>query len=178
MINFVDFKRLFQKVAARISRKNSYALNALDLKLLQYINFEYGFFIEVGANDGINQSNTLLLEKKLNWNGLLIEAIPSLAEKCAINRPRCIVDNYALVSSIYTHDYVEMRYCNLMSVVKGGLGSQSEEDSHINSGKKFLKSGEQVYVVAVPTATLSEVLDKHSISHVDLLSLDVEGYEV
>ena len=32
-------------------------------------------FFEVGANDGITQSNTLEIEKKLNWTGILVEPI-------------------------------------------------------------------------------------------------------
>ena len=38
--------------------RNFNADNKLDLKMLKYINYENGFFIECGANDGVNQSNT------------------------------------------------------------------------------------------------------------------------
>ena len=37
-----------------------------------------GFFIEAGAYDGENLSNTLLFEAKLNWTGLLVEPNPDL----------------------------------------------------------------------------------------------------
>jgi hypothetical protein len=30
-----------------------------------------GFFVEAGAHDGVDISNTLYLEKKLGWRGLL-----------------------------------------------------------------------------------------------------------
>ena len=43
--------------------------------LLKYLNYENGFFIEAGANDGVVQSNTFYFEKELNWTGLLIEPI-------------------------------------------------------------------------------------------------------
>lgn len=58
---------------------HSYSLNELDIKLLKYINKRNGFFIEVGANNGISQTNTLLFEKNYGWNGMLIEAIPDLS---------------------------------------------------------------------------------------------------
>lgn len=35
-----------------------------------------GIFIEVGALDGETRSNTLYLERYLNWTGLLIEPDP------------------------------------------------------------------------------------------------------
>jgi FkbM family methyltransferase len=33
-----------------------------------------GYFIDIGAYDGVNTSNTYTLEKYLNWNGICIEA--------------------------------------------------------------------------------------------------------
>lgn len=159
-------------------KKRSYALNQLDLKLLPHLDFQKGYFVEVGANDGISQSNTLYFEKYKGWKGLLIEAIPTLAQKCRKNRIRCIVENCAVVASDYSEKTIEMRYCNLMSVVKGGVKNEKDELKQIQSGMQFLSKNEQSYVVSVPAKTLSTVLDEHHIKHVDLFSLDVEGYEV
>jgi FkbM family methyltransferase len=175
-----DYKRVVQwiiwRMQSRFGRK-SFALDELDKKLEPYIKKHGGFFVEAGANDGISQSNTLYFEKYLGWRGLLIEPIPELAEKCRRNRPRCIVENCALVAADYPEDTIEMIYCNLMSIVKGAMGSREQEEQHIQSGVRFLKEGERVYTVKVPARTLSWVLDKHNIEHIDLLSLDVEGYE-
>ena len=43
-----------------------------------------GTFVEVGANDGIYVSNTWGLAER-GWNGLMIEPVPDLAAKCALN---------------------------------------------------------------------------------------------
>ena len=169
-------KRFGRKVRTHFERR-SFALGELDLKLRPYINFRRGFFIEVGANDGISQSNSLYFEKNMGWTGLLIEAIPTLASKCRKNRPKCIVENCALVSDSYLKETVEMSYCNLMSVVKGGWHNEDAEQKHIQSGLQHLSDGEKVYTVSVPAVQLSKVLDKYNIYHIDLLSLDVEGYE-
>jgi len=59
-----------------------YSLNNLDEKLLKYLNFNNGFFIEAGANDGVNQSNTLMYEQKYGWSGLLIEPSFIKYEEC------------------------------------------------------------------------------------------------
>ena len=37
----------------------------------------HGTFVECGAYDGFNMSNTIFLEKERKWSGLLIEADPS-----------------------------------------------------------------------------------------------------
>ena len=48
-----------------------------DLKHIfeQYLNFENGFYVDIGANDGRSSSNTYHLEKTLGWGGILIEPI-------------------------------------------------------------------------------------------------------
>ena len=54
------------------------SLNALDDKLAQYLDFNNGYFVEAGANDGFKQSNTFYLENARGWKGALIEPIPEL----------------------------------------------------------------------------------------------------
>ena len=73
----------------------------LQNKLNEIMNKRNGFFIELGANDGLKQSNTAFFEKEMGWNGILIE--PSLEgyEKCKINRKNSICLNYACVSNDY-----------------------------------------------------------------------------
>ncbi len=158
--------------------EKSFSLNQLDLKLKPYLNFNSGFFIEVGANDGINQSNTLYFEKYKRWKGLLIEAVPDLAKKCRENRPKCIIENCALVAFDYPDKSIEVNYCNLATCVHGAFEDEIVASNHIANGKKCLKKDESSYIVRVPAKPLSAVLDYYGIKHIDFLSLDVEGYEV
>lgn len=157
-------------------KRMSFALDRLDLKLRPYLDFENGFFIEAGANDGVNQSNTLYFEKYLGWKGLLVEPVPDLARSCRVNRPKCIVENCALVAADYAGDTVEMNYCNLMSIVEGAVESELQS-KHLESGRRFLAGDDSTYRVTVPARTLSAVMESHGVGRVDLLSLDVEGYE-
>jgi FkbM family methyltransferase len=158
--------------------KKSYSLNNLDLKLKPYINFKDGFFVEVGANDGVSQSNTLYFEKYLGWKGLLIEAIPEIAERCRQNRPKSITENCALVAFDYPDETIEINFCNLMSCVQGAFGDEITASHHIDSGKQFLRKNESTYRIKVAAKPLSFVLDFYHINHIDFMSLDVEGYEV
>ena len=59
-----------------------------------------GFYIEVGANEPDPlYSQTLHLEEKLEWRGLLIEPIDYLAKKLREIRPTSIVIEAACTSS-------------------------------------------------------------------------------
>jgi len=170
--------RLKRALGRLQGEKDSYALDQLDLKLLEFVNYPKGFFVEAGANDGVRYSNSLYFEKYMKWKGLLIEGIPALAEKCRQNRPGCIVENCALVSFDYSGSTIDMQYSNFMSIVKGAFGSEEEDNKYLQTGEKFLPEGEETYTVTVPAKTLSSILDAHNIQKVDLLSLDVEGYEL
>lgn len=151
------------------------SLNGLDDALARYLNFTGGYFIEAGANDGVNQSNTFYLERCFGWKGVLVEAIPAAFEKCRIHRARCHVINKALVSRTFPGDHVTLHYANLMSVVDGAMEAQND---YIKLGLECQNLPES-YTVDVPAATLSQVLrDCGPHPRIDFLSLDVEGYEL
>ena len=78
----------------------SYGLNGMDLRLAELLGREDGVFVEAGANDGVSQSNTLLLERSHGWSGLLIEPVPSFAERCRRNRPGIPVGRWRSCRSI------------------------------------------------------------------------------
>ena len=62
----------------------------MDKKLLKYINYKDGFYIDCGANDGINQSTTWFYEKTLNTKSskiiwLVDISIEEIAKKITSN---------------------------------------------------------------------------------------------
>jgi FkbM family methyltransferase len=143
--------------------------------LRRYVTQKHGVFVEAGANDGVTQSNTLYFEKA-GWTGLLIEPIPSLAQKCRIARSSP-VEECALVAPEMAGQSVGMTYANLMSLVDGAMGSGHGDEMHLHAARPHLPEGEEFYRIDVPGRTLSDVLDANRLSAVDLLSLDLEGFE-
>ena len=61
---------------ARKFKGGYFAINQLDKQLEQFVNYDNGFFVELGANDGVSQSNSLYFEMNRNWRGVLIEPTP------------------------------------------------------------------------------------------------------
>lgn len=133
-----------------------------------------GFFVEAGANDGISQSNTLFLEKD-GWKGLLIEPIPGLAARCRASC-RAVVEECALVPPEPAGQKIGITYANLMSVVDG-VGSADERKAHFEAARGFLRAGEPMNHLEVPGRTLNEIFEAHRVHQIDLLCLDLEGYE-
>lgn len=162
--------------ALAVRGRESFALGRLDWKLLPYLPYRRGFFIEAGANDGVAQSNMLYLERYRGWTGLLVEPIPELAERCRRNRPKSFVENCALVPFGYP-DTVEMRYCNLMSMVKGAMAREEQELDHIRRGREVQRLP-STYELTVRARPLTELLDRYRPERIDLFSLDVEGFEL
>ena len=157
----------------------SYSLHSLDTLMLEYINYNNGFFIEAGANDGLSQSNTALYEFDYGWNGLLIEPNFKKYIDCKKNRTNSIVENYALVSSNYTKktirgDFDSPDYANsLMAMV---IDNGDYQDDLLLSCKN--EKAKNNKIVEVPTITIDELLTENKISKIDFFSLDVEGYEI
>ena len=134
------------------------------------VSFKNGFFLEVGANDGISYSNTIRLEKSLNWKGILIEPGFHQYLKCSKNRPNSIVINAALVSK-------EFRKKNkqVLIATDSGLMSKIYRKSifGMNIFKYFFKNWSHVNCYS-----LDYLLNHLEINKIDFFSLDVEGNEL
>lgn len=152
-----------------------FGLDGLDQRLADHLPRGKGTFVEAGANDGVTQSNTAHLEFTRGWRGLLVEPIPTLAAACRVNRPASVVEEAALVPPDRENAFVPMVYCGLMSVVDGSMKSDHEQTLHLQRGKEIQSL--ETYELQVPGTTLSRLLDRHGITSIDLLSLDVEGFE-
>jgi FkbM family methyltransferase len=168
-------RRLLALPRYRQPHERAFGLDALDLKLAVHVKSSGGFYVEAGANDGVAQSNTLLFARYRGWRGLLIEPVPELAARCRALRRESIVEQAALVGPDHGSPAVTVHYANLMSVVSGARGSDAKDRLHVERGERL--QGVSTYELQAPARTLSAILDSHGIERVDLLCLDLEGYE-
>jgi hypothetical protein len=66
---------------------DSQSQNYQDIFVLYETNYKRdGYFVEFGATDGISISNTLLLQEKYGWQGILAEPNPYWHEALEKNR--------------------------------------------------------------------------------------------
>lgn len=129
----------------------------------KYLNYRDGFFIELGAMDGIMYSNTLFFESKLNWKGVLIEPTEQY-QRLINNRPSCHNFNYAITKS---EGFVNF-------VGNGAVGGVVDTMPDLHRTGNHI--GNNIY--QVKSIPISHLLKDLNIQRVDLFSIDVEGGEL
>lgn len=133
-------------------------------------NKKNGFYIDIGAYDGIALSNTYIFEK-LGWNGFCVEASPKTFEKLQRNR-KCDLYNYAVCSKNIGKTRFLTSTIDALDVL----------DIHNTDGhKKRIKneSDNNMEYIEVDTITFDELMSNYKdITHIDFLSLDIEGGEL
>lgn len=151
---------------------------ALDRRLLAALGGRRGgVFVEAGAYDGLDQSNTWHLERRLGWRGLLVEPIPHVAARCRRFRTSP-VEACALGSFADEGTTLAMRFGGLMTTAPGATARRLHGGSvATHAAHGALGSGIAPYDFDAPVVALSTLLDRHGLASIDLLSLDVEGLE-
>src|SRR5437763_618520 len=162
---------LFERLGS--ARYSTPALHDMDRQLDRIIDQDGGVFVEAGGYDGFTQSNTYYLERFRGWSGVLVEPMPELAAEARRNRPRARVFECALVPFERAGQAVEMHFGDLFSGVARGSDDRGDW-AHQGLVLGWRDPRQEL----VPGRTLSELLDEAGVERIDLLSLDVEGYEV
>jgi FkbM family methyltransferase len=123
-----------------------------------------GVFLDVGCASPIQDSNTYYLEKHLGWSGIAVDALPEFAQPWERKRPRSRFFNF------YVSDHADTVEPFYRSALRG-----------TSSGTKMTTGpgGKEVPVqeLHVHTTTLNKLLDTNGVTHVDFLSMDIEGHE-
>jgi FkbM family methyltransferase len=136
-----------------------------DFFVLLETNFlQNGFFVEFGATNGLDFSNTYLLEKEYAWNGILVEPARCFYESIKKNRS-CYIDQSCVWSASNSYiDFIEDESAPLSTISKF-----KKIDHHKRVESKTYK---------IQTISLSDLLKKYNApKKIDYLSIDTEGSE-
>lgn len=132
----------------------------LDLLLHGIMNIEKGIFVEAGAFDGVQTSNTKMLEESFGWTGILVEPSENLFVSLCINRPHSQCYHCALGSFEENNTYA---YGDFSGHTMSSFTNRREEGA--NTDYVLIKS-------------LQSILDECQRTHINFFSLDTEGYEL
>lgn len=125
-----------------------------------------GFFVEVGAYNGVDLSNTYFFEA-LGWDGILIEPDPSLYSQCAHSRP------YSTVLNVAASDKPgSLRFTTAVGKEWLSFSGENKERE-----QRVLAEGGHLSQREVPCLTLNAILENCHLP-IDFISIDVEGHEL
>ena len=150
-------KRIDESRAQR--RQDIFVLSELCLKT-------NGFFVEFGAGNGVDFSNTYMLEKAFGWRGILSE--PARPWHAALKENRsCIVETYC----VWRESATLVEFTETKNPCFSTIRSFRDKDFQAEARK-----GGRTY--EVETITLADLLASHDApAEIDCLSIDTEGSE-
>jgi FkbM family methyltransferase len=141
-------------------------------QIRQFFNHQQdGCCVEVGANEPVSVcSQSLHLEERLNWQCLLIEPNPSLAQKAIRLRPKAKVCEAACtcpenIGTMLLN--IPLDKNNLEVTGHASLEKNADEHHYLYHNSINIKAD-----------TLTHILQAHNIRKIDFLSIDVEGAEM
>ena len=145
-----------------------------DLWVLDTLNHKKnGFFIEIGAYDGITYSNTYLLENNYNWSGICIEPNPFVYPHLKNNR-NCI----CLKELLFSEENIVQKFqcANEVSCVENENNALEMDDEFMELMKK---NNVRDDIIEMKTNTLLNVVRNNNVPKIiDYISCDTEGTEL
>lgn len=127
-----------------------------------------GFFVDVGASNGISANNTLTLERYFDWNGILIEGNANSYKQLGLNRPKQIC-----INAIVTDEEKEITWRdNNDMVTRSGIDDTLPPD---NSNKSWRMGNK----ITLKGKTLEALFEENNCPKIiDFFAIDIEGGEV
>lgn len=126
-----------------------------------------GYFVEFGATNGFDLSNTYLLEKDFGWNGILAEPAKVWHEELKSNRSASLD-----FDCVWNKSGEIVNFTVAQEAEYSTISSFTDKDAHASARNK----GE---TFPVKTISLNDLLKRHGApSTIDYLSIDTEGSEL
>jgi FkbM family methyltransferase len=179
---FLCRHNLLFRLLSPLVGKHSFSVKKIDLIIASLFKDKPGpkYYIEIGANDGITQSNTKYLELYDGWSGSLIEPVPELYFKLLRNRSKLnSFTNAACCSFENSKPYFRLQYGNLRTISLDGDNDIENPLHHATNNSRITSEIEETYQFLAPAKTLNSILIEDSAPKlINFFSLDVEGAEL
>jgi FkbM family methyltransferase len=129
-----------------------------------------GYFVEVGAYDGENYSNTSCLAD-VGWSGLYIEAVSEFAERCRARHKNNTNVNVIIAAASDREGSAELFLGDTLTTL-------SQDRPNVYNRIEWARGLHTGVSETVRTSTLDSLLEAHHVpARFDLLVIDVEGAE-
>jgi FkbM family methyltransferase len=162
-----DVEELFGLIETSVVGRRRNSQLGQDLFVLLTTGFKRnGYFVEFGATNGVDLSNTFLLETHYGWQGILAEPAPVWHDALLSNR-KASID----FDCVWNRTGEHLRFAVTSEAELSTISSFSRSDQH----SMARRNGQYIMV---NTVSLNDLLHRHDApDHIDYLSIDTEGSE-
>lgn len=131
-----------------------------------------GFFVEFGATNGVDISNTWLMEKQFGWSGILAEPSKHWHSDLLKNR-NCSIETKCVWTTTG-----ETVIFNEVNTVGANYGPELSTIDQFSGGDNHARTRQHGQKYEVETISLIDLLKKYNApTQIDYLSIDTEGSE-
>lgn len=134
---------------------------------------EHGVFLDIGANDGVSLSNTLMFEEK-GWTGICVEPHPGIFERLQASRA-CHLVNACIDAQDGKVDFMVVDGAGHML---SGIERFFDARHHRRIDEAIATAGGSKRRLTIEALSPASLLARFALEAVDYLSLDTEGCEL
>lgn len=156
-------------------------------------NRKHGVFVDIGAYDGIESSNTYFFEKELSWRGICVEPLVDSFEKLKKNRNslcynKCVLDKAKIVKFMHVIPQKKYRILDEEKPVNGKFKIREAniekmsgiydffEPQHLKRIDNNLEMfGGKKEFFEIEAIGINDLLNNLSNQKIDYLTIDTEG---
>ena len=136
-------------------------------------------FVQVGSNDGVIHDPIHQVVRACRWTGVLVEPVPAMYERLVANYegvPGLAFENAAVgtVDGMSTLYSIDPRPGDPYWVEQTASFDRATLESH---GDRVVGVKDRIVETPVPSLTLPTLVTRNGLTTVDLLHVDVEGYD-
>ena len=136
--------------------------------------YKSGIYMDIGAHDGVTYNNTLYFAKHNGWTGINVEPLKSVYDKLVLSRPNDINLNYAVANTDGTAEF--MANTGYTEMISGLVSTyDSRHDTRLKNENNVM--GSKTDIITVNTKRVETICDEYNITHINYLTIDVEGAE-
>jgi FkbM family methyltransferase len=129
-----------------------------------------GVFVDIGAYDGVECSNTYFFEKNLQWTGICVEPHPLIFQRLKANRKCNTINGCAWTENTKKTYRMIIGESDMLS----GL-LDNYDPKHLERVNRDATNMKDVDVECIDVNT---ILEQNNLINIDFLSIDTEGGEL
>jgi FkbM family methyltransferase len=136
-------------------------------------------FVQIGSNDGVIHDPLHHVVRTCGWTGVLLEPLPALYQRLVANYdgvPGLAFENAAVgtVDGSSTLYWIEPRPGDPYWLEQTASFDRATLESH---GDRITGVEDRILETSVASITLPTLVARHGLTAIDLLHIDVEGYD-